>query len=270
MSKMISRAYNFIKKDFLIESSYGFNITMQAIGIFFSTFTFFYLSRIIDLSRTPELSRYREYFPFVIIGIAISNYLTVATRGFSQRIRESQFTGTLESILMCGVSPHGFLVYSTLYDFMFSTLRIFLYLIIANLLSFRGFILHQIPYTILILLLSIIAFSSMGVLSASFVLMYKRGDPVAVIYSALSYLFSGVYFPVSLLPEPLQILSKILPMTHSLEGIRKSLLTEITLNDLLPEIISLLVFSLLLWPISIILFNTAVKKARMDGSLSHF
>jgi len=270
MKKIISRAYNFIRKDFLVESSYGFNITMQTIGILFSTFTFFFLSRIVNLSDTPELSRYKEYFPFVIIGIALSNYLSVATRGFSQRIRESQITGTLESTLISGVSPHGFLIYSTLYDFIFSTFRIFIYLIIANLLSSNGFILSQLHYAVLMLIMSIIAFSSMGVLSAGFVLMFKRGDPIAVIYSALSYLFSGVYFPVSLLPEPLQVLSKILPMTHSLEGIRKSLLIRVSLSDLLPEILALIIFSIVLWPISILLFNIAVRKAKRDGSLSHF
>ncbi|MGC8927004.1 MAG: ABC transporter permease [Myxococcota bacterium] len=270
MIRHLLRALSFIIKDFLIESSYGFNVVMQTIGILFSTVTFFFLSKIIDLTQTPELIKYREYFPYVIIGIALSNYLSVSTRGFSLRIRESQITGTLESILLCGVSPQGFLIFSTLYDFIFSTIRIFIYLSIAYLFSSGGFFLSQIHYALLIIIISIFAFSSMGVLSAGFVLMFKRGDPVGVIYSALSYLFSGVYFPVSLLPEPLQLFSKILPMTHSLEGLRRALLTQITFNDILPQIGALLLFSVILWPVSIIVFNLAVKKAKYDGSLSHF
>ncbi|MGB9600446.1 MAG: hypothetical protein ACPL7I_07820, partial [Myxococcota bacterium] len=97
MIRHLLRALSFIIKDFLIESSYGFNVVMQTIGILFSTVTFFFLSKIIDLTQTPELIKYREYFPYVIIGIALSNYLSVSTRGFSLRIRESQITGTLES-----------------------------------------------------------------------------------------------------------------------------------------------------------------------------
>ncbi len=270
MKSFIKKAYYFIKKDFLIESSYGFNIAMQIIGILFSTITFFFLSRIVNLSGSAELIKYREYFPYVIIGIAFSNYLSVATRGFSQRIRESQITGTLESILLCGVKPKSFLVLSTLYDFLFSTIRIFVYLTIAYFLSTNRFHLDQSGYAIIVIILSILAFSSMGVLSAGFVLMFKRGDPIAIIYSALSYLFSGVYFPVSLLPEPLQILSKILPMTHSLEAIRRSLLTKVKIEDIFPQITALIIFSLIMWPISITIFNLAVKKAQRDGSLSHF
>lgn len=270
MKPLLIKAYYFIKKDLLIESSYGFNIVMQTVGILFSTVTFFYLSKIINLSGTPELTRYKEYFPYVIIGIALSNYLSVATRGFSQRIRESQITGTLESILLCGIKPKVFLVFSTLYDFLFSTIRIFIYLTIAFSLSTNGFYLYQGGYAFLILLLSIMAFSSMGVLSAGFVLMFKRGDPIAIIYSTLSYLFSGVYFPISLLPEPLQILSRLLPMTHSLEGIRMALLTEISPTDIMPQIMALLIFSAVLWPISIFIFNLAVRRAQRDGSLSHF
>lgn len=270
MMKYFYRALSFILKDLLIESSYGFNVVMQTIGILFSTVTFFFLSKIIDLGGTPELSKYREYFPYVIIGIALSNYLSVSTRGFSLRIRESQITGTLESILLCGVSPQGFLIFSTLYDFIFSTIRIFIYLTIAYFFSLNGFYLSQIHYALLMLIISILAFSSMGVLSAGFVLMFKRGDPVGVIYSALSYLFSGVYFPISLLPEPLQQFSKILPMTHSLEGIRKCLLTQITFNDIIPQIGALLLFSIILWPLSIVVFTLAIRKAKYDGSLSHF
>ncbi len=270
MRHKILKAINFVIKDFLIESSYGFNAVMQTLGIFFSVFTFYFLSKIIDLSQTPELIKYKEYFPYVITGIALSNYLSVATRGFSQRIRESQLTGTLESVLICGVKPGEFLIFSTLYDFLFSTLRIFVYLIITFFFSSGGFYLGQLHYSMLILSLSIIAFSSMGVLSAGFVLMFKRGDPVAIIYSALSYLFSGVYFPVSLLPKPLQFVSKILPMTHALEGLRKSLLTEINISDIMPQCLALIIFSLILWPLSVFTFSRAVKRAKFDGSLSHF
>ncbi len=270
MKKHIFRASSFIVKDFLIESSYGFNAVMQTLGILFSVFTFYFLSRIIDLSQTPELLKYKEYFPYVITGIALSNYLSVSTRGFSMRIREYQMTGTLESVLICGITPQGFLIFSTMYDFLFSTLRIFIYLTIAFFFSSTGFHLNQIHYILLILILSVIAFSSMGVLSAGFVIMFKRGDPVAVIYSALSYLFSGVYFPVSLLPEPLRIFSKFLPMTHALEGLRVALLTETDLYNLFPQILALLTFSMVLWPFSIFIFNRAVKKAKSDGSLSHF
>lgn len=270
IKRVILRAKNFIVKDFLIESSYGFNVIMQTIGILFSVVTFYFLSKIIDLNHTPELAKYKEYFPYVIIGIALSNYLSVSTRSFSQRIRESQLTGTLESILICGIKPGEFLILSTLYDFLFSTIRIFVYLAIAFFFSSSKFFLNQLHYSLMVLTLSIIAFSSMGVLSAGFVLMFKRGDPVAIIYSALSYLFSGVYFPISLLPEPLRLFSKILPMTHALEGLRKTLLIEIDVTDILPQCISLTIFSLILWPISILIFSIAIKRAKGDGSLSHF
>ncbi|MCX7959891.1 MAG: radical SAM protein, partial [Deltaproteobacteria bacterium] len=56
----ILKAISFIIKDFLIESSYGFNAAMQTLGIFFSVFTFYFLSKIIDLSQTPELIKYIE------------------------------------------------------------------------------------------------------------------------------------------------------------------------------------------------------------------
>ena len=49
--------------------------------------------------------------------------------------------------------------------------------------------------------------------------MFKRGDPLTMIYGVMSYLFGGVYYPVDLFPDwPAR--SMLLPITWALDGMR--------------------------------------------------
>jgi len=55
-----------------------------------------------------------------------------------------------------------------------------------------------------------------------------------------------------------------------LEAMRDALLNSATWADLLPNILALLGFCVLLFPLSLLVFRFAVHKARVDGSLAHY
>jgi ABC-2 type transport system permease protein len=75
------------------------------------------------------------------------------------------------------------------------------------------------------------AFAAVGVLSAVFTLILQRGDPVLWLFGTLSWLLGGVFFPVSVLPPPLQQASSLLPMTHALDAVRATLLNGAAVRD---------------------------------------
>jgi ABC-type polysaccharide/polyol phosphate export permease len=67
---------------------------------------------------------------------------------------------------------------------------------------FFGFLLTY--YT---LFLTICAITSIGFVSAAFILVFKKGDPLNWGFSVLSWLLGGVYYPITVLPEWLQHLA---------------------------------------------------------------
>jgi ABC-2 type transport system permease protein len=67
---------------------------------------------------------------------------------------------------------------------------------------------------------TVIAMVEWGVLSASFVIAFKRGDPIALLVNLISIGLSGVYFPVELLPEWVRPLPRMLPLTWGLDAVR--------------------------------------------------
>ena len=101
-------------------------------------------------------------------------------------------------------------------------------------------------------------------------MVIKKGNPLNWIFVNLSLLIGGVYYPVAVLPDWLEKISYLLPITYSLEGMRMALLQGSTLISLLPTIIPLVIFSTLMLPLSLGLFKYAVNRAKIEGSLIQY
>ena len=58
--------------------------------------------------------------------------------------------------------------------------------------------------------------------------------------------------------------------TYSLEGMRLALLQGYSIRALLPNIVALILFSIIMLPLSIFIFGYAVKRAKIDGTLTQY
>jgi len=261
----------FFRRDFLNEASYRLSFVLQILGIFPVVLMFFFLSRLVGTAISGPLAPYGgSYFPFVLIGIALQNYLTFSLSRFSGSLRESQLSGTLEAVLTTPVSLPLFLSGSTLYSFAFNSLRIFIYLIAGALLFHVHFNWVRLPAVLGILCLTMAAFSSLGIFASAFVIVFKRGDPVNWAFSVISWLLGGVYYPVSILPGWLQNIADLIPMTHALEALRVVLLTDGSLSSVFPQLTALALWAVIGLPLSLTCFRYALNRARVQGSLGHY
>nr|CBH39768.1 putative ABC transporter, permease protein [uncultured archaeon] len=239
--------------------------------MFFSILTFYFVSKLIGGTGEQYLEPYGgDYFSFVLIGIAFSGYLMTALRGFSESIRGEQMMGTLEAMLVTPTNSSTIIAFSTLWSFIFTSFRVLVYLLIGAFLLGVDMSDANLIAAMIILILTIICFSSIGIISASFIMVLKRGDPINMLFMSTSELFGGVLFPIAVLPEWLQKISYILPITYSLNGMRHALLQGYTLHALAPDIIALIVFSVVLVPLGLLTFKYAVKKAKADGTLVQY
>jgi ABC-2 type transport system permease protein len=162
------------------------------------------------------------------------------------------------------------IISSSLYSFLWASFRVAVYLLIAVLVFGVNVGDANVLGAIIILLLTITSFSSFGIISASFIMVLKRGDPINWVFSGVSGLLGGLYFPISVLPEWLRFFSYFLPVTYSLEGLRMAILKGYSLTQLLPNVLILLLFSIIMLPISIFVFKYAVTIAKRDGSLTQY
>jgi len=271
MELLLRKPLAFIYKDFINAANYKFAFIAQWFGIFFSALTFYFLSKLFGTAVMPYLEPYGgDYFSFVLIGIAFASYLQVSLHSFAGVIRQAQVMGTLEALLVTQTEIPTIIFASSLYSFLITSVRVIVYLLLGTL--FFGLKIGNANFAgaLLVLFVTIVAFSSLGIISASFIMVFKRGNPLSWVFTNLSWLLGGVFYPITVLPDWLQKVSYLLPITYSLEGMRLALLKGYPLRGLIPSLVPLLLFALVVLPASLWMFKLAVKKAKMDGSLIQY
>jgi ABC-2 type transport system permease protein len=162
------------------------------------------------------------------------------------------------------------LFFSVLWNFLYALIRVLAYLVIGVLffkadMSSAGFI----PASIIILISTFI-FSGAGIISASLLTVFKKGVSLRNVIFLTSTILGGVYFPVETLPRLLQKISYILPITHALKAMREVLINGHPMSFVYKEIIILVIFASILFPLSIYIFKKAFRQARAEGSLTHY
>lgn len=260
----------FFSRDFHTQTSYRAAFALSFVGIFFRAAIFYFISRFIGDGVASDLANYGgNYFSFVLIGLAFNLYFGLGLTAFAGAIREAQTTGTLEAMMMTPTPVSLMVVGSAVWSYAFTTFRVIIYLLIGVALGVNLGRANW-PLALVGLLLSVMAFASIGIIAASIIMVIKRGDPITTIVSHLSALVGGVYYPVETLPDWLQTTAVLLPITPALRLMRLALLNGATWASVSTELLTLLTFCLILFPLSLLTFRLAVDKARKDGSLAHY
>lgn len=261
----------FLVRDARQDISYRVSFFFQFFSIGVAVAVFYFASRLLGSVTLPFLQPYGgNLFAFILIGIAFLGYFDLGLSSFGGNLRAAQAMGTLEAML---TSPtHVFLIItaSSLWNYALTTIRVICYLVLGGLALGLDLGRANLLAAVFTLMLTIFAFSGIGIWAASFIMVLKRGEPVTWLFSSASTLLGGVYFPTTVLPPSLQLLSALFPITYALHAMRLALLQGAPLQALWPDLIALAVFGVVLLPSSLIAFRFAVNWAKADGSLTHF
>jgi ABC-2 type transport system permease protein len=268
--RAIRKMVSFFLRDFAIARGYRGAFVLEMLEALFGVATFYYLSKFVS---SPELSSVipggNNYFAFALVGFAFFDYLGISLTAFESSIEEARQNRTLEALLVTQTPLPVILAGSAAYPFASLALRTCVYIAWGYLLF--GFAPASVNWlgAIVILFVSILAFAGLGILSASYSMIFKRGNPAKWLVLGVSGLVGGMMYPVSILPRPLQILSRIIPVTYSLEGMRAALLSGASWGALWPSIGALLMFAAILIPASFAVFAWALRRTKITGTLTH-
>lgn len=264
----IVKLWAFLKRDFLTDVSYRIAFLMQLAGMLFSLLAFYYMSGMID----PQARGLKGIPPFdwMLIGLAFQFYFSAALYSFSAKIRNEQVLGTLEAMLV-SPTPTSIVIFSSAaWDFTWGAFRVVVYLLFATLLF--GVKLHVGSLTALALgvALTLLSSAGLGILSASFILYFKRGDPINFLLSGATTFLGSVFFPVEQLPEWVQPASNYLPVTWSLRIVRGGLLQGASFGALQNELWRLALLTVVLLPVGLVCSRFAIRRAKREGTLVQY
>jgi len=267
------RVYAFLVRDFRLFVSYRMQFFLQIFSILIVVTTLFFISKIFAGFTDPRFTQWRNPLAAWLTGLAVLNYFMTGFSSLANAVRQEQMQGTLESVLLTPINLPTVIVASSAWDFVQATFFSSLYL-------FFGWLFFNVHYSgsfllaFVFLILTTLVLACLGVLSASFAMVFKRGDPFGVFLGTGSALFSGVFFPTQLLTDyagpTLGGISRLLPPTYGLQGIREVLIEGRSLFEVKEPMITLLVFLAVLLPFSLWVFGRAVRRAKREGSLIQY
>lgn len=267
----LRKLFAFLKKDFLLESSYRFSFLFDIFGILVNISVYFFIDRLFGHKIVPHLEEFGvNYFSYVILSSAVFSYIGIGMGSFVERIRSEQIQGTLETILITPTKIPVILLSFIIWNLYLATLELFIYIILGIFLFKINLIHLNILSCVITLLLIIISFSSLGIISASFFIIFKRGNPLSWFIGSLEGLLGGVYFPITILPSWLQIIARFFPITYAIRAIQLAVYKGHNPMQLHRELSFLFLFSLFLLPLSIFIFSRSLNKARRAGTLAQY
>ncbi len=268
---MWRKPWAFIKKDFQNVASYKMLLFINVFGIFVSIIGYYFINKLFGQKMVPELTEFGvDYFSYVLLGMAFYGYIGTGLGSFVNQIQNEQRQGTLEAVMLTPTRVSTFLFSMALWNLIIASVDALIYLLLG-IFFFKLYFSHiNILSSLVILLLTVLSFSGLGILSACFIIVYKRGNPVGWVINSIEGLIGGVYFPITILPGWLQIVARFFPITYAIRAIELAVWQGYPVGQLWREISMLVLFSLLLLPISLVLFRNSLNKARKDGSLAQF
>jgi len=270
MTRVLRDVWLFFWRDLSIARTYRTVFVLEAIEALFGAAMFYYVARFVD---TPELQRSLpqggSYFAFSLVGFVFLDYLNAALDSFDRSLEEARDSGTIEHLLVTQTSLPVFVAGSAVYPFIATTLRIAVYVAWAAALfhfPLRG---ANWLAVLVVLGISLLAFAGLGILSASYLLIFKRGNPAKWFFLGISSVAGGMLFPVSILPDWLQLVARLNPVTYALEAMRGALLGGESVLAIWRPLLILLVFAVVLLPLSMTAFAWSLRRTKTTGTLTH-
>jgi len=207
-----------------------------------------------------------DYMSFVLLGTALSSYVSAVFWGMGYSLKSEMDSGVLESNWMAPISRPLLLVGRTLASLGITTVTTAGMLFLSWL--FFGFrVTGNLLSAFAVAVPMLIALYGFGFAFAALVLLIREPNTLVDISDFLVGLMAGRQFPVNVLPRFLLPISLAIPLTYGYDAVRGYLLNTRTIIPIPYEITILLVFMTIMVPGGYAVFKLVERRCRALGTL---
>ena len=277
-------------REYRIWQSYRVNQALWIANLFVTTLLFFLLGQTTAGQAQHLLGPAygTNYMSFIVVGVTVNVFINTNLSDPYIRIQRSYFNGTMDLFLLSPMSIYtpllGLMTKSILDDYP----RLFFTFGFGMLFFGATFNFAAWPLALAFTALFLAAGFGLGMLSASsfYLLDIKKGtEPVQfVVQQLLATLLAGAYYPVTVLPKPLQWLACLIPHTYAFDALRRLLDPGAHLDSpvlpiqyALPGLsplavdgLALLILTVVLLPLGILAYGRGIERARRQGTLTRW
>lgn len=205
---------------------------------------------------------------YLLIGALLWGYLSLVFMEAVYAIAWERWEGTIEYTFMAPVRRLTHLMGICLFAIVYGLARTLIVLVAAAAIFNLDFTHADLRGALAVLLASIVPLIGLAILTSVLPLLSpQKGEQMSFAVQGFMLLASGVYYPLSVLPAPLQLAGVVSPLTYALAGMRASLLDGAGVGAELPTVAILLAMGAVLVPASVLVFSWAERRAKRLGLL---
>jgi ABC-2 type transport system permease protein len=217
-----------------------------------------------DRARTDHIAG------FLYVGWAVYMWLSIVLWGPGTALRTEQVRGSLEALFLTPVSRLVILFGSAAAHLV---VALWMFAVVGVALRF-GFGLEVTLETglraLAVVVLAVPALYGLGALFSTAVLRFGEVNGLVQIVRGVFTVFSGMTFPIVILPEWARSVALSLPPTYLIADLRAVLLAGSSLVDVVPDLVILLGLGVALCVTAAFAFRRTERFARRGGTLAQY
>jgi len=202
----------------------------------------------------------------LLVGATIWAFLGIIFEFMTETVAWERWEGTIEYTFMAPLSRlvhlFGQGAFAVLYGLIRATI---LFFAVAAFIGIHAPLANY-PAALGLLALASLSFIGVGIMTSVLPLISpEKGAQLGFVCQGVMLVVSGVYYPVSVMPEWMQWIAKFSPATYALRGCRHSIIlgTGMVWADVWP----LLIIAVLATPIGLAVFKVGERHAKKHGKL---
>jgi len=200
-----------------------------------------------------------NYFEFVAPGIMAQIVMTAVLTGLAASVSREKEQGTLDGILISPISRLAIILGKALSQSIRGLVQGIIVMLLVVFI-FNVTIHGNLLLVILLLLLGIFSFVGLGILVSAFTSEQETATQLLFMFQFPMLFLSGVFFPIQQMPEFMQKISHLIPLTYAVEALRKVMVLGAGIADVKSELIILLAFGTITLSISVPLFRKMITR----------
>ncbi len=200
-----------------------------------------------------------NYFNFLAPGMLIMIVMMSAMTGIPEGISQEKERGTFDGVLSAPINPLSIILGKTVALTISGFIQGILVMIIA-VLFFGVTVQGSVLVVFFLLFLAVFSFIGIGILFTSIAGDQKNSIMVINILMFPMMFVSGIMFPVQQMPWFMQWISELIPVTYAADAMRKVMILNAGVQDVLPQIAILIVFGIITMAIALPVFKKSMTK----------
>jgi ABC-2 type transport system permease protein len=220
-------------------------------------------------AKLESLIGFGDVLVFTALGLVFIALFHTTMWGTAYSIREEEFLGTLENMYITPISRFSIIIGNSFFSISQAAIGCTIQMIIIGVWYRDSFSIGNLLLATVFVVLAIIMVQGVSLVLVSFVFWQKEGwRSILIVHSILMFL-TPIAFPIVVLPNYLQGIASLNPLTFAIEGFRNAYLFGVSF-EVMRYLIILAIAVPVIIIVGVIIFQLTEKVLRKKALLGQY